>query len=107
MIGRKAEAILNRAVRYAVEQEHEYFTLEHVLWSLLADSKISETVSACGGDSFQMRRELEGYLQTEIPKASRSDRPAENESDDENPVEHPVATLSIQRLIQRALFHVQ
>ena len=33
MIGRKAEAVLNLAVRYAVDREHEYFTLEHVLWA--------------------------------------------------------------------------
>ncbi|MFZ9595883.1 MAG: AAA family ATPase [Bdellovibrionia bacterium] len=138
MIGRKAEAVLNRAVRSAVEQEHEYFTLEHVLWSLLADAKISETILACGGDPQEIRRELELYLQAEIPKASRAEHPPEssrggeaarenapdknsdptrdNSSDhrmggseemDEYPVEHPVATLSIQRLIQRALFHVQ
>ena len=108
MIGRRAETVLNRAVRYAVEQEHEYFTLEHVLWSLLSDSKISETISATGGNPVLIRQELEVYLQAEIPKAVRSDHsPPENESFDEHPIEHPVATLSIQRLIQRALFHVQ
>lgn len=119
MIGRKAEAILNRAVRYAVEQEHEYFTLEHVLWSLLADAYISDSVVACGGDSNEIRRELESYLQTEIPRATRSEgSPSQSlpsshpdhssgHSEEEQPNEHPVATLSIQRLIQRALFHVQ
>jgi ATP-dependent Clp protease ATP-binding subunit ClpA len=110
MIGRKAEAILNRAVRYAVEQEHEYFTLEHVLWSLLSDAQINEAIAASGGDSFQMKKELETYLLAEIPKARRPQRgsdPTTEDEDDEQPVEHPVATLSIQRLIQRALFHVQ
>jgi ATP-dependent Clp protease ATP-binding subunit ClpA len=113
MIGRKAEAVLNRAVRYAVEHEHEYFTLEHVLWSLLADPQISETIQACGGNPAEIRLELESYLQSEIPKAVRTDQtPPENpEAEplplDDQSVEHPVATLSIQRLIQRALFHVQ
>lgn len=111
MIGRKAEAVLNRAVRYAVEQEHEYFTLEHVLWSLLADSKINETIKACGGSPLLIRQELEVYLQAEVPKAARSDEgnsPHQGtSSEEEQPLEHPVATLSIQRLIQRALFHVQ
>src|ERR1700685_3138571 len=98
MIGRKAETVLNRAVRYAVEQEHEYFTLEHVLWSLLADPKISETVKACGGNPASLRLELEAYLQTEIPKArtssenSPSGEPSSEE--DDPPVDHPVATLS-------------
>src|SRR5690242_19598735 len=73
MIGRKAEAILNRAVRYAVEREHEYFTLEHVLWSLLGDSEISDALAACGGDPGLIRKELEAYLQTEIPKAARNE----------------------------------
>ena len=118
MIGRKAEAILNRAVRYAVEQEHEYFTLEHVFWSLLKDASVHETVVACGGDPDEIQKQLESYLQTEIPKAVRpsssSDQatsvtePKEGGSgSEENSMEHPVATLSIQRLIQRALFHVQ
>ncbi|MEO5969658.1 MAG: AAA family ATPase, partial [Bdellovibrionia bacterium] len=135
MIGRKAETVLNRAVRSAVDQEHEYFTLEHVLWSLMADSKISETIQACGGNPGEIRLELEDYLRVEIPKAARADQSGSGLSDsgqanpdlassgstDDNldserasgegsedfPVEHPVATLSIQRLIQRALFHVQ
>lgn len=105
MIGRKAETVLNRAVRYAVDQEHEYFTLEHVLWSLLADTQMSETLRACGGNPTQIRKDLETYLQTEIPKASKVD--LESRDTDDLPIEHPVATLSIQRLIQRALFHVQ
>jgi ATP-dependent Clp protease ATP-binding subunit ClpA len=109
MIGRKAETVLNRAVRYAVEHEHEYFTLEHVLWSLLAESVIVETVRACGGDSFQIRKDLETYLENEIPKAPRQSAPGTSAAKDrkEGPAEHPVATLSIQRLIQRALFQVQ
>ncbi|MFL5812090.1 MAG: AAA family ATPase [Bdellovibrionia bacterium] len=126
MIGRKAEAVLNRAVRFAVEYEHEYFTLEHVLWSLLSEKSIIETVQACGGDAEKLRNELELYLRTEIPKAApASDRlstdgsgdpnspdssnsdPSSNGSEDEGRLEHPVATLSIQRLIQRALFQVQ
>jgi len=110
MIGRKAEAVLNRAVRYAVEHDHEYFTLEHVLWSLLGDERIRNTIEACGGNSSEVRLELEAYLQSEIPKAAKADLSAsveQDSADEDQPVEHPVATLSIQRLIQRALFHVQ
>ncbi len=103
MIGRKAEAVLNRSVRFAIENEHEYFTLEHVLWSLLDESEVVETLEACSGDPTQMKRDLEAYLEREIPKAPR--RP--NAVEGEDAAEHPVATLSIQRLIQRALFHVQ
>jgi ATP-dependent Clp protease ATP-binding subunit ClpA len=107
MIGRKAETVLNRAVRYAVEHEHEYFTLEHVLWSLLAETVIVDTVRACGGDSYQVRKDLEAYLENEIPKAPKQIQPGTPDKKEEGPAEHPVATLSIQRLIQRALFQVQ
>ena len=111
MIGRKAEGILNRAVRFAVEHEHEYFTLEHVFWSLLGDSAMRDTLVACGGNPDEMRKELETYLSLEIPKAGKSSSFSSPSSSDEStedaPIEHPVATLSIQRLIQRALFHVQ
>lgn len=105
MIGRKAEGVLNRSVRYAIEHEHEYFTLEHVLWSLLEEPEVIDVLRACSGDPSILRKDLEDYLHKEIPKAPRaqsSDVPGE-----EPPAEHPVATLSIQRLIQRALFHVQ
>ncbi|MDR3608234.1 MAG: Clp protease N-terminal domain-containing protein, partial [Oligoflexia bacterium] len=115
MIGRKAEAVLNRAVRYAVEHEHEYFTLEHVLWSLLAERQVSEAIEACGGEVPKLLGELEAYLTTEIPKAAPGPEPrsaggaepSEPLSSEEERIEHPVATLSIQRLIQRALFQVQ
>jgi ATP-dependent Clp protease ATP-binding subunit ClpA len=107
MIGRKAETVLNRAVRYAVEHEHEYFTLEHVLWSLLAETSIVETVRACGGEAPQIRKELETYLASEIPKAPKPSSADLERRKNDGSAEHPVATLSIQRLIQRALFQVQ
>ncbi len=111
MIGRKAEVVLNRAVRHAVENEHEYFTLEHVFWSLLSEPQVNEIIQACGGNPSQIQKDLEAYLQQEIPKVLKSDSPTEltgsSPENSENPSEHPVATLSIQRLIQRALFHVQ
>ena len=124
MIGRKAEAVLNRAVHYAVEHEHEYFTVEHVLWSLLKDANTADVIRAVGGQVTTLLADLETYLQTEVPKAQPlqgedSDVDAESTGveelstekdsvqDETGPAAHPVATLGIQRLIQRALFHVQ
>ncbi|HAR43509.1 MAG TPA: ATP-dependent Clp protease ATP-binding subunit ClpA, partial [Bdellovibrionales bacterium] len=129
MIGRKAEAILNRAVRYAVQSEHEYFTLEHVLWSLLKDAPTADIIRAAGGKVEPLLSELEKFLQSEVPKAplqtepnpdsgvaekaaeeveSYEDQAVEDQTnEDAAPIDHPVATLGIQRLIQRALFHVQ
>lgn len=100
MIGKKAEQVVNRAVQYAMQNSHEYFTLEHVLWSLLEEEDIAETVRACGGDPIGLRSEIEAYLHKEIPQMKDHD-----ESDELG--EQPVATLAVQRLIQRALFQVQ
>lgn len=100
MIGKKAESVINRAVQYAMDNSHEYFTLEHVLWSLLDESDIAETIRACGGDPIGMKSEIEAYLAREIPQTKDQD-----ESDEMG--EQPVATLAVQRLIQRALFQVQ
>src|SRR6185437_15930049 len=103
MIGRKAEAVLNLAVRYAVDRDHEYFTLEHVLWALLVEEAVLETLRACGSDIGELKQDLEKFLDSEIPKA----QPDSSSGGTGEGTSHPVATLSIQRLIQRALFQVQ
>jgi len=102
MISKKTEEVLNRAVRYAFERRQEYFTLEHVLLSLLDEPEVLEVIQACGGSYTEIIKDLEIYIEKEIPKSQTND-----EQGDEQFVEHPVATLNIQRLIQRALFHVQ
>jgi ATP-dependent Clp protease ATP-binding subunit ClpA len=109
MIGQRAEEILNQAVRYAFERQHEYFTLEHVLLSLIEEQSIIETIQACGASYTQMKAQLEDYLDREVPRVSSTrGESLGSEAEEENPMmDHPVATLSIQRLIQRALFHVQ
>ncbi len=100
MIGRQAEKVLNRAVRFAVDLDHEYFTLEHVLWSLLKEKRVQETILACAGNAQQLRTDIETYLRKEVSTLKRG-------LGSEEPHSHPVATLGIQRLIQRALFQVQ
>lgn len=111
MIGKRAEDVLNRAVRNAYERRHEYFTLEHVLMSLLDEAEILEIVQACGGSFTELKKELEDYLDRDVPKSSRNatEAGASGGAGDsaEEILEHPVATLGVQRMIQRALFHVQ
>lgn len=99
MIGKRAEIVMNRAISHAVEYSHEYFTLEHVLWSLLEESDVAETVRACGGDPIGLRADLESYLKREIPHMKEAGAAEQGEQ--------PVATLAVQRMIQRALFQVQ
>lgn len=93
MVSKQTEEVLNRAVRIAVDHSHEYFTLEHVLLSLLEESDIKSLVEACGALPEALAKDLKESLEKEVPKASQG--------------EHPVATLDIQKMIQRALFHVQ
>jgi len=109
MIGSRAEEVLNRAVRFAFERKHEYFTLEHVLLSLMEETEILEVIQACGGSYIEIKKELENYLEIEIPKAGNQVTKEDSEAAEnaEEILESPVATLSIQRLVQRALFHVQ
>jgi ATP-dependent Clp protease ATP-binding subunit ClpA len=99
MIGKRAEIIMNRAIGHAVSHAHEYFTLEHVLWSLLDETDIAETIRACGGDPIGLRLELDAYLKREIPHMKDAEAAEQGEQ--------PVATLAVQRMIQRALFQVQ
>lgn len=103
MIGKRAESAINRAVQHAMSHSHEYFTLEHVLWSLLQEDDVVEVVNACSGANEdiaqKMRTELELYLVKEIPQMKDSRAAGMGEQ--------PVATLAVQRLIQRALFQVQ
>lgn len=107
MIGRKAEEVLNRAVQLAFEKQHEYFTLEHVLLSLLEEPEILDAIDACGANEEELHKKVEDYLDRDVPKRPPPKvNPAES-TEEEDILHHPVATLSIQRMIQRALFHVQ
>jgi ATP-dependent Clp protease ATP-binding subunit ClpA len=99
MIGKRAETVMNRAIGHAVNHAHEYFTLEHVLWSLLEETDIAETIRACGGDPIGLRADLDTYLKREIPHMKDAGASEQGEQ--------PVATLAVQRMIQRALFQVQ
>ncbi len=99
MIGKKAENVINRAVARATDSAHEYFTLEHVLWALCLEQDVEEAITACGGDALELRHELEKYLEKEVPQMKEAGATGFGEQ--------PVATLGVQRLIQRALFQVQ
>jgi ATP-dependent Clp protease ATP-binding subunit ClpA len=105
MISRKSEEILSRAGRLAFDRHHEFCTIEHVFWALLDDETVRETIEACGAHVAELKRELEEYLERDVPKMPR---PVEgSELTPPEKVEPPVVTLGVQNLLQRALFHVQ
>lgn len=106
MIGKKAEQVINRAVRLAMDHDHEYFTLEHVTWCLLDEREISETLRACNTNPTELKSELFSYMEREVPRRGKTGAPAENSLEAPR-TEPPMATVSIQRLIQRAILQVQ
>lgn len=113
MMSRQSEMILNRAVGHAVACGHEYFTVEHVFWSLLQDSEIEEVLDECGADLEELSAQIDGALDADVPTVPSTGGSAGSfaepspEVSTEPSGDHPVATQGIQRLIQRALFHVQ
>ena len=98
MIGKKAELVLNRALAQAVEKKHEFLTLEHVMISLLLENEVKQTLIHCKGNVEKLKEDLNAYLQKEVPIAPENEK-GENEN--------PIATLGVQRLVQRALYQVQ
>ncbi len=106
MLGKRAEEVLNRAGMHAVRRHHEYVTVEHVLLSLLEEQEIWDIILALGGDFEAIKYDVERYLDHEVPKA-RKLKDESTQTSDEDLIEPPAATLGLQRLVQRAIFHVQ
>jgi ATP-dependent Clp protease ATP-binding subunit ClpA len=86
---------LSQAISDAMERRHEYVTLEHVLLALLHDPITSEALEACGADLARLEKDLDLFLQHEVPQLPE-DHPAE-----------PIQTMAFQRILQRAALRVQ
>ncbi|MEE4349982.1 MAG: ATP-dependent Clp protease ATP-binding subunit ClpA [Pacificimonas sp.] len=92
---RELENTLHNALAEASRRNHEYATLEHLLFALLGDSHASAVIRACGVDPDVLTEQLAEYLDSEL-EALRT-----GESIDPNP------TAGFQRVVQRAILHVQ
>ena len=92
---RNLEETLHRAVAYANQRKHEYATLEHLLLSLTDDQEAAGVMRACNVDLNTLKKSLTNYLDTELKSLV-----VEN-GDDAKP------TAGFQRVIQRAVIHVQ
>ena len=86
---------MNRAFNDARDKRHEYITVEHLLLALLDNSSASSVLQACGADISLIRSELHEYLEKNTPVFS------DVVSGEVQP------TLGFQRVLQRAVFHVQ
>ncbi|WP_318472263.1 ATP-dependent Clp protease ATP-binding subunit ClpA [Photobacterium leiognathi] len=96
MLNKELEASLNGAFARAREKRHEFMTVEHLLLALLENVAAQEALLACRADLDQLRRELDSFIEQTTPLI-----PADDESRETQP------TLSFQRVLQRAVFHVQ
>jgi ATP-dependent Clp protease ATP-binding subunit ClpA len=92
---RSLEQSLHRALALANERHHEYATLEHLLLALIDDSDAAAVMRACNVDLDKLRRNLISYLENELENLVTEG------SDDSKP------TAGFQRVIQRAVIHVQ
>ena len=92
---RSLEDALHRALALANERSHEYATLEHLLLALIADQDAASVMRACNVDLDILRKNLEDYIDSELASL------IVDEDDDSKP------TAGFQRVIQRAVIHVQ
>jgi ATP-dependent Clp protease ATP-binding subunit ClpA len=89
------ESTLHRALEAASSRRHEYATLEHLLLALVDDEHASKVMSSCGVDLGELKTTVAHYLDTEL-QALRVDQQTD-----------PSPTSGFQRVVQRAILHVQ
>ncbi|MDX1481334.1 MAG: ATP-dependent Clp protease ATP-binding subunit ClpA [Woeseiaceae bacterium] len=95
MLSSELEFCLNEAFQNARDKRHEFMTVEHLLLALLDIPKVHEILKACNGNIPELRRQLTEFIDEQTPLRSY---------DDESDVQ---PTLGFQRVLQRAVFHVQ
>ena len=95
MLSNELEYCLNDAFHRAREARHEYLTVEHLLLAILDTPKVREILRACGADLTKLKQDLKDHIDQSTPHLEESE---------EREVQ---PTLGFQRVLQRAVFHVQ
>ena len=96
MLSKDLEVTLNLAFRDARSKRHEYMTVEHLLLALLDNDSASSVLVACGSSVEVLRTDLTAFVDETTPLIPSSDEDRETQP-----------TLGFQRVLQRAVFHVQ
>ncbi|MGY2573605.1 ATP-dependent Clp protease ATP-binding subunit ClpA [Vibrio sp. C8] len=96
MLNKELESSLNGAFARARDKRHEFMTVEHLLLALLENDAAKEALLACQADVDVLRRELDVFIDQTTPLIPDNDETRETQP-----------TLSFQRVLQRAVFHVQ
>ena len=97
MLNKDLERTLNEAFIFAREHKHEFMTVEHLLLALLDNPSAKEALNACGADIEAIRAELTTFVKETTPIIL----------DEEGVDRETQPTLGFQRVLQRAVFHVQ
>ena len=95
MIAQELEVSLHMAFVEARQQRHEFITVEHLLLALLDNPSAAEVLRACSANVDDLRKSLAGFIKDNTPQVAGTD------DVDTQP------TLGFQRVIQRAIMHVQ
>ncbi len=95
MLNQELEFSLNQAFIAAQENRQEFMTVEHLLLALLDNPSAAGVLRACGANMQSLARELSQFIEDSAPKLAE---------DDEQEIQ---PTLGFQRVLQRAVFHVQ
>jgi ATP-dependent Clp protease ATP-binding subunit ClpA len=95
VLSNELEYCLNDAFHQAREARHEYLTVEHLLLAILDTPRVREILRACGADLGKLKQELKDHIEQSTPRV------------DEGEEREVQPTLGFQRVLQRAVFHVQ
>ncbi len=95
MIAQELEVSLHMAFVEARQKRHEFITVEHLLLALLDNPTAAEVLRACGANLDELRKQLSQHIAEQTPRIG-----TEREVDTQ-------PTLGFQRVIQRAILHVQ
>ena len=96
MLSRDLESTLNTTFQGANTKRHEFVTVEHLLLALLDNGSAIDVLNACGADIDVLRNDLGEFIESTTPLLPEGDELRETQP-----------TLGFQRVIQRAIFHVQ
>ncbi|MCU7889437.1 MAG: ATP-dependent Clp protease ATP-binding subunit ClpA [Candidatus Thiodiazotropha sp. (ex Lucinoma aequizonata)] len=95
MLNKELDFTLNQAFKNAKERRHEFMTVDHLLLALLDNPTAVAVLRACGADIERMRKSVQSFVEETTPLIP---------DEDEREIQ---PTLGFQRVLQRAVFHVQ
>jgi ATP-dependent Clp protease ATP-binding subunit ClpA len=95
MINTKLEIALVLAIREAKTRHHEHVTVEHILYGLLHDELAVGIIKGCGGDADSLKVKLKGFFGKTLHAIEKDDD------------QEPSQTIAFNRVLQRAIAHVQ